>query len=54
MPYASLAEIYFIAGMFVLIIIISVVACYFFYRTYQKEKLEKQKRIAKQKSKPED
>lgn len=51
MPNASLAEIYFIAAMFVLIMIISGVAVYFFFKTYKKEKAEKQKRTEQQKSK---
>lgn len=50
MPNSSTAEIYFIAGMFVLIIMICVPATYFFFRTYKKEQAEKQKRIEKQKS----
>lgn len=57
MPNASLAEIYFIAAMFVLIMIISGVAVYFFFRTYKKEKREKDerlKRIENQKSKIEN
>jgi len=54
MPNASLAEIYFIAGMFVLILIISGVSTYFFFRTYKKEKAERRKRIEKQKVKIED
>jgi uncharacterized protein YpmB len=54
MPGATQAEIYFIAAMFVLIIVISVTSCYFFFRTYKKEKAERQKRIEKQKSKTEN
>ncbi len=50
---ASQAEIYFIAGMFVLIIVISAVATYFFFRTYKREKTERQKRAEKQNSKAE-
>ncbi len=44
MPNAGLAEIYFIAGMMVLILIISVVAIYFFFKTYKKEMREKELR----------
>jgi flagellar basal body-associated protein FliL len=51
MPNASQAEIYFIAAMFILIIIISGTATYFFFRTFKREKAENQKRIEKQKSK---
>lgn len=47
MPNASLAEIYFIAAMFVLIMVISGVAVYFFFRTYKKEKREKAERLGK-------
>jgi len=50
---ASQAEIYFIAGMFVLIIVISTAATYFFLRTYKQEKIQRQKR-AEQKSKVEN
>ncbi len=44
MPNASLAEIYFIAAMFLLIIVISGAATYFFFRTWKKEKKEKKER----------
>jgi len=48
---ASKAEIYFIAGMFVLTLVISAAATYFFFRTYKREKTQRQKRIEKLKSK---
>ncbi len=51
---ASQAEIYFIAGMFVLIIVISTTATYFFFRTYKQEKARRQKRAEAQKSKAEN
>ena len=51
---ASQAEIYFIAAMMILTLIISTVAVYFFFHTYKKEKAEKQKRIEKRKSKIND
>ncbi len=51
---ASQAEIYFIAGMFVLIIVISAAATYFFFRTYKKEKSDRQLRAEKQKAKTEN
>lgn len=51
MPNASQAEIYFIAGMFLLIIVISTAAIYFFFRTYKREKTDRQKRAEKQRSK---
>jgi flagellar basal body-associated protein FliL len=54
MPNASQAEIYFIAGMFILIILISAVSTYFFFRTWKKEKTERQKRIEKSKTKTEN
>jgi cbb3-type cytochrome oxidase subunit 3 len=53
-PNASQAEIYFIAGMFVLIIVISAVSTYFFFRTYRREKADREKRAEKQKSKIEN
>ncbi len=46
MPGYAVAEIYFIAAMMVLILVICVVAVYFFARTYKKEMREKQERIA--------
>ncbi len=47
MPNTETAEIYFIAAMFVLILIISTVSLYFFFKTYNREKLERQKRLDK-------
>ncbi len=44
MPNAGLAEIYFIAGMMVLIMIISAVAIFFFFKTYKKEMRERELR----------
>ena len=44
MPYASKAEIYFIAAMMILILVISAAAVYFFFVTYKKEMREKEKR----------
>jgi len=41
MPGAERAEIYFIAAMMILIMILSVVAVYFFVKTYKKEMREK-------------
>jgi len=54
MPNAFQDEIYFIAAMFVLIIVISGTATYFFFRTYNKEKTERRKRIEKSKTKTEN
>jgi flagellar basal body-associated protein FliL len=54
MPNASQAEIYFIAGMFVLILVLSAGASFFFFRTYKKEKAERQKRIEGEKAKSEN
>lgn len=49
---ASVAEIYFIAAMFILIFIISAVAVYVFFRTYKREKIQRQKQLdEKQKTK---
>jgi TRAP-type C4-dicarboxylate transport system permease large subunit len=44
MPNVGLAEIYFIAGMMTLILIICTVAVYFFIKTYKKEMREKELR----------
>ena len=41
MPGAGRAEIYFIALMMILIMILSVAAVYFFFKTYKKEMREK-------------
>lgn len=54
MPNAFQAEIYFIAAMFILIIVISGTAIYFFFRTWKKEKIERQNRIEKRKTKIEN
>lgn len=51
MPYAGLAEIYFIVGMMVLILIVGSVAVYLFIKTYKKEMRDKQARKEKQKAK---
>jgi flagellar basal body-associated protein FliL len=50
MPNSSQAEIYFILAMFLLIIVISGTATYFFFRTYKKEQTQKRVRTEKQKS----
>ena len=50
MANAEMAEVYFIAGMFVLIMIISAVAVYYFFRTYNREKLDRQKRLERKQS----
>lgn len=47
MPGAATAEIYFIATMMVLILIVSGVAIFFFAKTYRKEMAEKREREAK-------
>ncbi|MGI9034924.1 MAG: hypothetical protein ACR2GD_02680 [Pyrinomonadaceae bacterium] len=41
MPYSSTAEMYFIIAMMFLILVICTVACFFFFRTYQREKTAK-------------
>ena len=41
MSNSALAEIYFITAMMILILIISGVAVYFFFKTYKKEMREK-------------
>jgi len=45
MPGAERAEIYFIAGMMVLILILSFAAVYIFIRQYKKETREKNTRV---------
>jgi flagellar basal body-associated protein FliL len=54
MPGAGRAEIYFIAAMMVLIMILSVVAVVIFWKTYRKEMREKEARKAKAESAPVD
>jgi len=46
MPGAERAEIYFIAAMMVLILIVCTVAVIFFFKTYRKEMREKAEREA--------
>jgi hypothetical protein len=49
MPGAERAEIYFIAAMMILIMILSVVAVVIFFKTYKKEMREKALRSEKKK-----
>ncbi|MGI9034666.1 MAG: hypothetical protein ACR2GD_01385 [Pyrinomonadaceae bacterium] len=42
MPYSSTAELYFICAMMFLILSVCAVACFFFIRTFQREKKEKE------------
>ena len=44
MPVTERAEIYFIAGMMVLILVLSFAAVYFFAKQYRKEMREKEAR----------
>ncbi len=44
MPGAGRAEIYFIGAMMILILILSVTAIYFFFKTYKKEMRDKELR----------
>ncbi len=44
MPNAFRAEVYFIAAMMILILVISGVSVYFFFKTYKKEMREKKAR----------
>ena len=44
MPGSDRAEIYFIAAMMVLILVVSFTAVYFFARTYKKEMRERKER----------
>ena len=54
MPFASTAELYFIAVMMILMIVFSVVSIYIFFRTYNKEMREKAARKEKEKQKTEE
>jgi F0F1-type ATP synthase membrane subunit b/b' len=47
MPGAARSEIYFIAGMMVLILILCISVLIFFFKTYKKEMRERQERIKK-------
>ncbi len=47
MPGSAAAEIYFIASMMILILIISGVTVFFFAKTYRKEMAERAKRVNK-------
>ena len=46
MPIASRAEFYFIIAMMFLILVVCVVACVAFYKTYKKEMREREKNKA--------
>ncbi len=50
MPGAGRAEIYFIAAMMILTVILSVTAIFIFFRTYRKEMREKALRNEKKKN----
>lgn len=50
MPGSDRAEIYFIAAMMVLILILSFTAVYFFMKTYRKEMRERQERAEQKKT----
>ena len=54
MPYAGTAEVYFIATMMFLILVISFAAVYIFFKTYKKEMREKAEREARKKRKQQD
>jgi hypothetical protein len=47
MPGSGIAEVYFIAAMMILIMILSVSAVYIFFHTYKKEMREKAERLAR-------
>lgn len=49
MPGSATAEIYFIASMMILILLISGVTVFFFAKTYRKEMAERAKRVNKAK-----
>lgn len=48
------AEIYFIGAMMILIIIVCAVACVAFFKTYKKEKAQREEQIKNRKSKIEN
>ncbi len=50
MPGSERAEIYFIAAMMILIMVMSIIVIYFFVRTYRKEMREKDLRIEEKKN----
>ncbi|HEX3102270.1 MAG TPA: hypothetical protein VHQ01_10775 [Pyrinomonadaceae bacterium] len=50
MPGSGRAEVYFIAAMMILIMILSVAAVVIFIKTYKKEMREKEARLAKKAS----
>ncbi len=47
MPNSATAEVYFIAAMMILILIMSAVSVFVFFRTYKREMIARQKRIEK-------
>ena len=47
MPNSATAEVYFIAAMMILILIMSAVSVFIFFRTYKKEMIAREKRIEK-------
>lgn len=47
MPYAFRAEVYFIAAMMILILVVSGVSVYLFFKTYKKEMSDKKARAEK-------
>ena len=51
MTNSSAAEIYFIAGMMILILFISIPATYLFFRQYKREKSESQNAMAENENK---
>ena len=51
MPVTGRSELYFIAAMMVLILVICAVAIYYFFKTYKKEMKEKELRIAEKRAK---
>ena len=53
MSRVELGEVYFVAGMMILILILCAVATYLFFKTYYKEKAESEKARAKKEAKKE-
>jgi len=58
MPNYSLAEIYFIVAMMILITVGSILAVFFFFRTYKREmaqnRIEKEKRLKEKQEKEQE
>ncbi|CAN5136555.1 hypothetical protein BH20ACI2_BH20ACI2_26060 [soil metagenome] len=54
MPGSGRAEVYFIVAMMILIMVVSGVSVYYFFKTYKKEMREKELRIKEKMAKREE